>query len=75
MKSFRCNRCKQMFESDGIPPPLCPKCQEAREAKLLMVRELIKDNKGITAAEVHTKTGVPLSIILQYIKTGDFEVI
>ena len=74
MKSFRCNRCKQMFESDGMPPPLCPKCQEAKDTQFRQVRDLVKENKGITVVEVHDRTGVPITNILQYVKQGALEV-
>lgn len=74
MNTIRCNFCRQMYSYDGLPPEACPQCRSRREAQYQQVRELVKDNPGITAMEVHEITEVPLLTIARYIETGRLEV-
>jgi len=65
-----------MYEFEkGFPPPCCPKCKVVRDERFQKVRELIKRMPGITALEVHVITGVPLEMIMQFVRDGDIEAI
>ena len=71
MRTIRCQRCRQMFEYEGLPPPCCPLCAMARNSRFARVRELVKELPGITAMEAHQQTGVPLAEIMEYLRDGD----
>ena len=73
MRTIRCRRCRQMFSYEGLPPESCPLCAMAKEERFRRVRALVKENPGITAAEVHMQTGVPLTDIFQYVEDGDLD--
>lgn len=67
---IRCKKCKQMFSFNGMPPDACPDCMARREAMLAQVREMVKDNPGISPQVVSQKTGVPVPVIVKYISQG-----
>ncbi|MCL2204716.1 MAG: hypothetical protein FWB88_12340 [Defluviitaleaceae bacterium] len=75
MKAMRCNTCKQMYTFDGPPPEACPPCRKRKDALFQTARAMVKENPGITALEVHERTGVPLPNIVRYIETGHFEIV
>ncbi|MCL2203892.1 MAG: hypothetical protein FWB88_08135 [Defluviitaleaceae bacterium] len=70
MGTVRCNKCKNMFSFDGLPPEACAECLAKREAMLNHVREVVKANPGISPQEVSRQTGVPVPVIIKYIATG-----
>jgi hypothetical protein len=61
-----------MYEFFGLPPEVCPDCDKARQEKLQQVRTLLKE-QPLSAQQVHLKTGVPIPIILEMIRSGDVE--
>jgi hypothetical protein len=63
-----------MFTFDGLPPESCLPCRQRKDVQYQKVREMVKDNPGITALEVHERTEVPLSTIAKYIESGLLEV-
>jgi len=63
-----------MFSFDGLPPDSCPTCKRLKESQFQSVREIVKDNPGITALEVYERTHVPLPTIVRYIESGMLEV-
>jgi len=71
MRTIRCQRCKQMFNYEGLPPDCCPLCTMMRAERTERVREILWDNPGITAIDVHNRTGVPINVILDMIERGD----
>ena len=71
MKTIRCNRCKQMFEFEGLPPECCPSCKEKENERHQIVRDFIKQFPGVNALEIAKHTKVPVSVIMNYIKSGD----
>jgi len=78
LRSIRCKRCKQMFEFEGFeggqPPKRCPRCKDIEMQQYSMVRELVRDNPGITALEVSAYTEVSLPTILGFLKDGRLEI-
>ncbi|MCL2189965.1 MAG: hypothetical protein FWC16_13305 [Defluviitaleaceae bacterium] len=75
MNTIRCNVCKKMFSFDGLPPEACPPCRERKNALFQEVRQMVKENPGITALEVHHRTGVPIPNLVKYIESGMLEII
>ncbi|MCL2500133.1 MAG: hypothetical protein FWE90_07320 [Defluviitaleaceae bacterium] len=74
MNTVRCQLCKQMFSFDGLPPDSCPDCKRLKDIQFQSVREIVKDNPGITALEVHGRTDIPLPTIVRYIESGMLEI-
>jgi len=75
IRKLRCNQCGEKFESEGLPPMVCPNCQDLRDTQYYVVRELVREFPGITALEVHDFTEVPMEDILRYVDKGMLEVI
>jgi hypothetical protein len=63
-----------MYSFEGLPPDSCPQCKARKDAQYQRVREIVKDNPGITALEVHAITEVPITTIAKYIEAGMLEV-
>jgi hypothetical protein len=64
-----------MYRFDGMPPEACPACRARKDAQYQEARMVVKENPGITALEVHERTGVPLPNIARYIELGYFEIV
>jgi len=75
VNTARCKICKQMYTFDGLPPEACPACRARKDAQYQEARMVVKENPGITALEVHERTGVPLLNIARYIELGYFEIV
>ena len=73
MRTIRCRRCQKMFEYEG--KEYCSFCTMQEEHRFQSVRQLVRENPGITVAEVHFQTDVPVSVIWDYVKQGSLEVI
>lgn len=75
MRSIRCQRCGNMFEYEGLPPPCCPDCKGQEEVNFMEVRALVKEYPGITALEVREHTGVSFASLMDYVESGDIELL
>ncbi len=67
----RCRKCQRMFENNGVLGlNKCPDCASPFEGpnKAQAVRDLVKDNPGISASYVSSITGLPTTEIIKYIR-------
>ncbi len=71
----RCRKCNKMFHSKGIlGQNKCPECVAAANpyglggSKAQMVRDIVKENPGISAGAVSALTGLPTAQIIEYLK-------
>jgi uncharacterized protein YbaR (Trm112 family) len=72
VRTIRCNRCKEFYSiSEGLPTGYCPKCTELKEAQTQLIRDLIRENKGINAIQLERQTGIPISFIMNVMKEGE----
>ena len=78
MYKLRCRRCKLPFIYDGTSGnlnDLCSACTQFRQERMFMVREIVRECPGISAAEVHEITDVPVEAIMQMVKDGYLEIV
>ncbi len=71
----RCIKCNGLFYNKGIlEQKECPRCRkktrlnESEEDKARKVREIVKNNPGISTGQVSLLTGIAPSRILNYLK-------
>ncbi len=67
----RCRKCNIIFENNGILGlNKCPDCLSPYEGqnKAQIVRDLVKDNPGISASEVSSMTGISTREIIDYLR-------
>ncbi|MCL1861973.1 MAG: hypothetical protein FWF78_00215 [Defluviitaleaceae bacterium] len=75
MRKVRCPRCKEFYELDTVMPiEYCPTCTNQREAQVQHIRDLIRDNKGINAMDLASKTGIPITFIMNVMRDGEIEI-
>ncbi|MCL2187639.1 MAG: hypothetical protein FWC16_05600 [Defluviitaleaceae bacterium] len=67
MAMLRCNKCKQMYDANGIPTGACDECTAKKNAMLDHVRQLVKAQPGISPQAVSAQTGVPVNVVIRYI--------
>ena len=73
-RRIRCPICKEFYDLViWNPPPCCNKCKSEREEMEKSVRELIRENKGISAIEVEQLTGVSIKVIMKLLENGSIE--
>lgn len=66
-----CEHCGRLFSSTGRK--LCPDClEETRKIEDTLYDYLDKENRLVTMEQLHQATGVPLPIILDMYKHGQF---
>ena len=74
LRKVRCPRCKNFYTYEtGLPPACCPKCALEKENQTRQVRDLLWENRGLNAMQLHEKTGLPIERITGYINNGDME--
>ena len=70
-RTIRCPRCKEMYTYEvGLPPECCPKCKEIEIEQGKELRELVLQNRGITAIELQQKAGVSVEAISKLMDSG-----
>ena len=71
LRTIRCPRCKEMYTYDhGLPPECCPECREIEVEQIRELREMVLQNRGISAIELQTKSGVPTEFISKLVDDG-----
>ena len=76
LRRVRCKRCKNLYEYEtGLPPEFCPDCTAEKNIQAFELREIVRQNRGITSTELHQRTGVSIEKINKYIEDGLFEII
>ena len=74
LRRVRCQKCKELYSYEsGLPPEMCPKCQEEKEAQAQQLRDLVWENRGITGMELHELTGIPIETVIKHIEDGLLE--
>ncbi|HHY34957.1 MAG TPA: MerR family transcriptional regulator [Firmicutes bacterium] len=63
-----CQRCGKLFRYVGVP--ICRECQAKEEEQYAAVKAYLSENPGATVPEVHKATGVPVEVIVDFVKTG-----
>ncbi len=72
----RCRKCQKMFENFGVLGlNKCPDCISPYEGpnKAQAVRDLVKENPGISASYVSSIMGLPTVEIIKYIRAEVLE--
>ena len=64
-----CKLCGILFNWSGYGDCLCPTCAKKNDEQFILVRDYIRDHKNATAAEVTKETGVPISLIEEWLKS------
>ncbi|MGL4738814.1 MAG: flagellar protein [Cellulosilyticaceae bacterium] len=73
MEVKSCRRCNRLFQYVA-GPVICPECKDEEEKIFVVVRDFIRDNKGVTMEEVCRETGVAISVIEKFLKQGRLEI-
>ncbi|MBE3519448.1 MAG: MerR family transcriptional regulator [Firmicutes bacterium] len=63
-----CQRCGKLFRYVGVP--ICRECQAKEEEQYAAVKAYLKENPGATVPEVNKATGVPVEVIVDFVKKG-----
>lgn len=63
-----CQRCGKLFRYVGVP--ICRECQAKEEEQYATVKAYLNENPGATVPEVNKATGVPVEVIVDFVKKG-----
>lgn len=63
-----CPRCGKLFVYVGVP--ICRDCLEQEEQQYNSVRQYLKDHPGATPGEISEKTGVPVHMVMEFLRRG-----
>jgi len=63
-----CQRCGKPFLYVGVP--VCRECLSKEEEEYATVKAYLKENPGATVPEVNKATGVPVEVIVDFVKRG-----
>jgi len=72
MNAKNCKICGRIF-NDYTGRKICQRCKDELEAKFSVVRDYVRDNKGVTVKQVSEECDVPEPQIRQWIKEERLE--
>lgn len=71
MANTICKICGKIFTCDGNQE--CPQCHKKDREDYSVIREYISTHYNVTAIDINIATGIPISVILRFIKDGRIE--
>lgn len=63
-----CQRCGKLFLYAGVP--ICRECLAKEDEQYATVKAYLNENPGATVPEVSKATGVPVEVIVDFVKRG-----
>jgi flagellar operon protein (TIGR03826 family) len=68
-----CRNCGRLFNK--VARDICPICIREEEQQFLEVRNYLKENRYASTYEVSEETGVPIDVIIRFIREGRLTVV